>query len=66
MNVYIASLNKIFEMGGVPITEDAGIALDHQVYGMNEEEFEKLSPEDQAKVIEKYNKKLEQAEGGGS
>lgn len=66
MNVYIASLNKIFEMGGVPITEDAGIALDHQVYGMNEEEFEKLSPEDQAKVIKKYNKKLEQAEGGGS
>ena len=66
MNVYIASLNKIFEMGGVPITEDAGTALDHQVYGMDEEEFEKLSPEEQAKVIEKYNKKLEQAEGGGS
>lgn len=66
MNVYVASLNKIFEMGGVPITEKAGAALNDQVYGMNKEEFEKLSPEEQEKVIEKYNKKLEQTAGGGS
>ena len=65
MNVYVASLNKIFEMGGVTINEKAGAAISNQIYGMDKEEFEKLSPEKQQEVMEKYDKNLNSA-GGNS
>lgn len=65
MNVYVSSLNKLFEMGGVPINENATVAVENQVYGMDKDEFDKLSPEEQEKVIEDYTNKLNN-EGGGT
>ena len=58
MNVYVSSLNKLFEMGGVPITEKTNSVATDQLYGMSKEEFDKLTAEEQASVIEDYTNKL--------
>lgn len=58
MNIFVASLNKIFEMGGVTINETAENTLNDQIYGMNREDFEALSAEEQEAVMNRYYEQM--------
>ena len=61
MNVNIASQVRIFQIGAVPVSEDNSNSTTTLIYGMKEEDFEKLSAEEQEKVAEEWSKKEESA-----
>ena len=61
MNVNIASQVRIFQIGAVPVSEDNSNSTSTLIYGMKEEDFNKLSAEEQEKVAEEWSKKEESA-----
>ena len=61
MNVNIASQVRIFQIGAVPVSEDNSNSTTTLIYGMKEEDFNKLSAEEQEKVAEEWSKKEESA-----
>lgn len=54
MNVNIASQVRIFQIGGIPVSENASSTTSTLIYGMKEEDFNKLSEEEQNKVAEEW------------
>ena len=62
MSVSIGSLNKIFEMGGVPVVEAVGTTTSSTIYGIDSKKWETMSNEEKEAAMEAYEESLTEAE----
>ena len=57
VNVY--SVDRIFQIGGADVDEDATSSMNDEIYGMKVEDFNKLSIEEQNDIAKKWYEKQE-------
>lgn len=57
VNVY--SVDRIFQIGGADVDEDATSSMNDEIYGMKIEDYNKLSLEEQQKIAHEWIEKNE-------